>query len=143
MSKVDWITWKTDSKEIINPEKLTDKINDMYTDFNSYMNPVIYENIKYETINGGLDKSSINITGATPANEMAINILNNIDEIKSTLENIKLQVENSASEQKKIEKNQLVTAIEDKIAEEKKLSKETTNRRIKSLEARLELAKAL
>ena len=50
MSKVDWITWKTDSKEIINPEKLTDKINDIYTDFNSYMNPVIYENIKYETI---------------------------------------------------------------------------------------------
>ena len=106
MSKVDWITWKTDSKEIINPEKLTDKINDIYTDFNSYMNPVIYENIKYETINGGLDKSSINIMGATPANEMAINILNNIDEIKSTLENIKLQVENSSSEQKKIEKNQ-------------------------------------
>ena len=137
MSKVDWITWKTDSKEIINPEKLTDKINDIYTDFNSYMNPVIYENIKYETINGGLDKSSINIMGATPANEMAINILNNIDEIKSTLENIKLQVENSSSEQKKIEKNQLITAIEDK------LSKETTNRRIKSLEARLELAKTL
>ena len=136
MSKVDWITWKTDSKEIINPEKLTDKINDIYTDFNSYMNPVIYENIKYETINGGLDKSSINIMGATPANEMAINILNNIDEIKSTLENIKLQVENSSSEQKKIEKNQLITAIEDKIAEEKKIS-------IKSLEARLELAKAL
>ena len=143
MSKVDWITWKTDSKEIINPEKLTDKINDIYTDFNSYMNPVIYENIKYETINGGLDKSSINNMGATPANEMAINILNNIDEIKSTLENIKLQVENSSSEQKKIEKNQLITAIEDKIAEEKELSKETTNRRIKSLEARLELAKAL
>ena len=143
MSKVDWITWKTDSKEIINPDKLTDKINDIYTDFNSYMNPVIYENIKYETINGGLDKSSINIMGATPANEMAINILNNIDEIKSTLENIKLQVENSSSEHKKIEKNQLITAIEDKIAEEKELSKETTNRRIKSLEARLELAKTL
>ena len=143
MSKVDWITWKTDSKEIINPDKLTDKINDIYTDFNSYMNPVIYENIKYETINGRLNKSSINIMGATPANEMAINILNNIDEIKSTLENIKLQVENSSSEQKKIEKNQLITAIEDKIAEEKKLSKETTNRRIKSLEARLELAKTL
>ena len=107
------------------------------------MNPVIYENIKYETINGGLDKSSINIMGATPANEMAINILNNIDEIKSTIENIKLQVENSSSEQKKIEKNQLITAIEDKIVEEKKLSKETTNRRIKSLEARLELAKTL
>ena len=143
MSKVDWITRKTDSKEIINPEKSTDKINNIYTDFNSYMKPVIYENIKYETINGGLDKSSINIMGATPANEMAINILNNIDEIKSTLENIKLQVENSSSEHKKIEKNQLITAIEDKIAEEKELSKETTNRRIKSLEARLELAKTL
>lgn len=143
MSKVDWITWKTDSNEIINPDKLTDKINDLYTDFNSYMNPVIYENIKYETINGGLDKASINIMGVTPANEMAINILNNIDDIKSTLENIKLQVENSASEQKEIEKNQLINAIEEKIEEEKTSSKETTNRRIKSLEARLELAKTL
>lgn len=143
MSKVDWITWKTDSNEIINPDKLTDKINDLYTDFNSYMNPVIYENIKYETINGGLDKASINIMGLTPANEMAINILNNIDDIKSTLENIKLQVENSASEQKEIEKNQLINAIEEKIEEEKASSKETTNRRIKSLEARLELAKTL
>lgn len=143
MSKVDWITWKTDSNEIINPDKLTDKINDLYTDFNSYMNPVIYENIKYETINGGLDKASINIMGVTPANEMAINILNNIDDIKSTLENIKLQVENSSSEQKEIEKNQLINAIEEKIEEEKASSKETTNRRIKSLEARLELAKTL
>jgi hypothetical protein len=143
MSKVDWITWKTDSSEIINPAKLTDKINDLYTDFNSYMNPVIYENIKYETINGGLDKSSINIMGSTPANEMAINILNNIDEMKSTLENIKLHVENLASEQKEIEKNQLINAIEEKIEEEKSSSKETTNKRIKSLEARLELAKTL
>ncbi len=143
MSKVDWITWKTDSSEIINPDELTDKINDLYTDFNSHMNPVIYENIKYETINGGLDKSSINIMGSTPANEMAINILNNIDEMKSTLENIKLHVENLASEQKDIEKNQLINAIEEKIEEEKSSSKETTNRRIKSLEARLELAKTL
>ncbi len=57
--------------------------------------------------------------GTTHANEMPINILNNIDEIKSTIENIKLQVENLLSEQKNIEKNQLITAIEDKIAEAK------------------------
>ena len=61
MSKVDWITWKTDVTDIINPEKVIDSVTDSYNEFNSYMNPVIYENLKYEVINGGLDKSSINI----------------------------------------------------------------------------------
>ena len=69
MSKVDWITWKTDVTDIITPEKVIDSVTDSYNEFNSYMNPVIYENIKYEIINGGLDKSSINILGHSPANK--------------------------------------------------------------------------
>ena len=143
MSKVDWITWKTDVTDIINPEKVIDSVTDSYNEFNSYMNPVIYENLKYEVINGGLDKSSINILGHSPANEMALNILNNIDEIKSIIENLKLQRENATEEQKKIEKDQLVNALDTKIEEEKQISKEQTNRIIRRLEERKEIVKAI
>lgn len=143
MSKVDWITWKTDVTDIINPEKVIDSVTDSYNEFNSYMNPVIYENLKYEVINGGLDKSSINILGHSPANEMALNILNNIDEIKSIIENLKLQIENATEEQKKKEKDQLVNALDTKIEEEKQISKEQTNRIIRRLEERKEIVKAI
>ncbi len=143
MSKVDWITWKNDVTDIINPEKVIDSVTDSYNEFNSYMNPVIYENLKYEVINGGLDKSSINILGHSPANEMALNILNNIDEIKSIIENLKLQIENATEEQKKIEKDQLVNALDTKIEEEKQISKEQTNRIIRRLEERKEIVKAI
>lgn len=143
MSKVDWITWKNDVTDIINPEKVIDSVTDSYNEFNSYMNPVIYENLKYEVINGGLDKSSINILGHSPANEIALNILNNIDEIKSIIENLKLQLENATEEQKKIEKDQLVNALDTKIEEEKQISKEQTNRIIRRLEERKEIVKAI
>ena len=143
MSKVDWITWKTDVTDIINPEKVIDSVTDSYNEFNSYMNPVIYENLKYEVINGGLDKSSINILGHSPENEIALNILNNIDEIKSIIENLKLQLENATEEQKKIEKDQLVNALDTKIEEEKQISKEQTNRIIRRLEERKEIVKAI
>ena len=143
MSKVDWITWKTDVTDIINPEKVIDSVTDLYNEFNSYMNPVIYENLKYEVINGGLDKSSINILGHSPANEMALNILNNIDEIKSIIENLKLQIENATEEQKQIEKDQLVNALDKKIEDEKQISKEQTNRIIRRLEERKEIVKAI
>lgn len=143
MSKVDWITWKTDVTDIITPEKVIDSVTDSYNEFNSYMNPVIYENLKYEVINGGLDKSSINILGHSPANEMALNILNNIDEIKSIIENLKLQIENATEDQKKIEKDQLVNALDTKIEEEKQISKEQTNRIIRRLEERKEIVKAI
>ena len=143
MSKVDWITWKTDVTDIINPEKVIDSVTDSYNEFNSYMNPVIYENLKYEVINGGLDKSSINILGHSPANEIALNILNNIDEIKSIIENLKLQIENATEEQKKIEKDQLVNALDTKIEEEIQISKEQTNRIIRRLEERKEIVKAI
>ena len=92
MSKVDWITWKTNPEEIIKPNSLEDKITDEYNNYSSYMYPNIYENIRNEVLNGGLDKQSLNILGESPANEMAINILNNIDEIKSIIENLKTQI---------------------------------------------------
>lgn len=143
MSKVDWITWKTNPEEIIKPNSLVDKITDEYNNYSSYMYPNIYENIRNEVLNGGLDKQSLNILGESPANEMAINILNNIDEIKSIIENLKTQINEELNEQKGIEKKQLINDLEDKISEEKAVSTSENSSIINKLEERLEQVKAL
>lgn len=143
MSKVDWITWKTNPEEIIKPNSLEDKITDEYNNYSSYMYPNIYENIRNEVLNGGLDKQSLNILGESPANEMAINILNNIDEIKSIIENLKTQINEELDEQKGIEKTQLINDLEDKILEEKAVSTSENFSIINKLEERLEQVKTL
>ena len=53
MSKVDWITWNTDSTDIINPNKVIEKIQESYQEYNSYTQSNIYEIIKQETQIGG------------------------------------------------------------------------------------------
>lgn len=141
MSKVDWITWKTNPEEIIKPNSLEDKITDEYNNYSSYMYPNIYENIRNEVLNGGLDKQSLNILGESPANEMAINILNNIDEIKSIIENLKTQINEELDEQKGIEKTQLINDLEDKILEEKAVSTSENFSIINKLKERLEQVK--
>ena len=143
MSKVDWITWKTNPEEIIKPNSLEDKITDEYNNYSSYMYPNIYENIRNEVLNGGLDKQSLNILGESPANEMAINILNNIDEIKSIIENLKTQINEELDEQKGIEKTQLINDSEDKILEEKAVSTSENFSIINKLKERLEQVKTL
>ncbi len=166
MSRVDWITWKTDPKEIINPNIIEENINDYFKQYNTYMNPVVYEQIKYEVNNGGLDSNSLSIQGISPAHEMAVEIINRIDEIKEEVEKLKNKIRDNAEEQKEIEKQQLVEAIETKIDEETKLLNnvetnpltqqhieniggvpsdvvEILNARINRLNERLEMAKSL
>ena len=168
MAKVDWITWKTDISEIINPDKILENLNDLFNDYKCYMNSVVYEELNHEVTVGGLDKYSLNIVGTSPANETALNILNRIDDIKTTIENLKNKVYNSAVEQKNIEKQQLINCIEEKILEEEKILSNTvslreristnteivdintvndiieiTNEKINKLKERLELAKSI
>ena len=118
MAKVDWITWKTDPSEIINPDKVGEKISNIFKDYNCYMNSVVYEGILHEIEKGGLDKMSLNLLGTSPANESAIDILENITEIKEIINSLQEDVLKSAEEQKEIEKNQLIQVIEEKILEE-------------------------
>lgn len=147
MSKVDWINWKTNPNEIINPDKIMEEIDQKYESYNTYMNPVIYEGIKYEVSMGGLDKSSLNILGSSPTNELAINILDNINEIKNIIGNLKNQLEIDALEQKQIEKKQLIEAIESKIEKEEVKKKNNSNpeieEHIKELKERLNLANSI
>ena len=121
MSKVDWINWKTNPKEIINPEKIDDTIQEYFQNYNTYVTPVIYEQLRYETTKGGLTKEAFQISNVAPANEMAQDIIKHLDEIKEVMNELRKSIRLSAEEQKKIEKQQLVEALEDKIKSEKML----------------------
>lgn len=166
MSKVDWITWKTNPKEIINPNIIEDNIQESFNNYNEYMSPLIYDQIKYEIDKGILGKESLIIIGDTPLNKIAVDILNKIDEIKLTIENLQKSAKNSSEVQKQIEKQQLITEINNKIEHEKEtLNQVLTNEnvqqhiiksgglpeevvyileyRINKLKERLEMAKVL
>ena len=38
MSRVDWITWKTNPKDIIDPNIIENNIMENFKNYNSYMN---------------------------------------------------------------------------------------------------------
>lgn len=119
MAKVDWITWKTNPKEILDPEKVMDKVEEFYNNFESYLTPMIYEQLKKEMVSGGLAKDAFNVSGISPANEMANDILRKIEEMKEKMDHFLKEVKQAAYEQKEIEKEQLIQVIEEKIAKEK------------------------
>lgn len=125
MARVDWITWKTNTNEIINPDKIIEIISDKFQNYTSYMNSVVYEGIDSEIENGGLDQLSLNVMGNSPANEKAIAILNSINEIENIIETLKNQIYNATLEQKKIEKQQLINELEEKIKSEEKILNNT------------------
>ncbi len=119
MSKVDWITWKTDPSEIINPDKIEEEIDEYIGNYDSYMNSMVYEQIKTEMDNGGLTKDAFNVSGISPSNEMANDIVKLIEEIQETTQKLKDNVREATTKQKEIEKKQLIAAIEEKIRKEK------------------------
>ncbi len=131
MARVDWITWKTNPNEIINPDKIIDMITDNFQNYSCYMNSVVYEGIDSEVTHGGLDTLSLNVMGNSPANEKAVNILNSINEIENTIETLKNSIYDAALEQKKIEKQQLISAINEKIESEEKILNNTITLRDK------------
>ena len=92
MPKVDWITWKTDPKEIINPDQIEEDINDCFSQYDSYMNSMVYEQLRSEMSKGGLAKDAFNVSGISPANEMSNDIVNAIEEIKQTINTLKEDV---------------------------------------------------
>ena len=125
MAKVDWITWKTDPKELLNVEDMENKLNECFQDYNTYMNPVVYEQIKHEVNFGGLDKESLCIMGNSPANEMGNDILNCIDEIKTIYNSLKEKIIEQTKNQRESEKKQLIAVLEEKIKSEEQLLNKT------------------
>lgn len=120
MSKVDWITWKTDSKELLDSETINRNVNNKISEINSITNN-IYENIKSEIDKGGLTDESLSIDGTSPHNTVANRIIKKIDDIKTISEQLKEQINSQVLEQKNSEKEQLIKAIEEKISEQEKI----------------------
>ena len=138
MQKEEWITWKTEVDEIINPDLIEKKMDAFFSDYNSKMQPIIYESIKNEILKGGLSKKSFNVSGESPSNEMAIEIIHKIEEIDEVYKNLKNKVNKMANEQKNIEKTELIRALENKIKEEEEYVKNvevpvTENKNISSI----------
>ena len=167
MAKVDWITWKTNKDEIINPNNLIDKIDEKILD-NILINNKIKDILTSEVYRGGLDSASLQIMGTSPANEKANKIINNINDIEIIVNRLKNNIYKSTQNQKKIEKDELIESIEAKLLEEEKILNnkiqirekldsintlisqkeldsiiESSNDRIKKLKERLDIAKSL
>lgn len=128
MSKVDWITWKTNPKEVINPNIIVENIQNSFSEYNEYMNPLIYDQIKNEIENGILGKDKLSVTGDTPLNRIATDIINKIDDIRYTVEKLEKDAKTSSEIQKQVEKQQLITEISSKIEyEQSTLNQVITN----------------
>ena len=167
MASVDWITWKIGAKELINSEQIEEVLTKKANVFNNSINNV-YNSIKIETEKGGLNKESLSINGESPSNIAANKILKRIENIKVLMDKFNNKISTQVAEQKKIEKEQLITAIEEKIDEQERILQNTmslrnristnnqvvdindvnaiinvTNEKIAMLKERLEKAKAI
>lgn len=127
MAKVDWITWKTEPEEIINPDEVEAKIQEYFDDYYTSMKPTIYEEIKSEISKGGLSIDAFNVSGKSPSNETALEILQKIDEISEIYNDMKLKIRNAVEQQKHVEKEQIVEAIHQKIAADEELIENITS----------------
>lgn len=137
MNKLDWITWKTEESELINPNEIVENLMDKFQDYNSYMNPVINESIKYEVNKGGLNKEAFIINGRSPANEVANKIMSDIEEVKDMINALIENVRLDAEEQRRKEVHQLILKIEEKIEKDKRLIENSKEAQQKYLETSL------
>ena len=127
MAKVDWITWKTDPSEIINPKVIDEKIDELFLNYDNYMKPSVYDEIKKEIVDGGLSEGAYSISNSNPINSLSVEILGKIDEIEETIDKLKNNISNVIIEQKEIEKEQLIIALKEKIHSELELKNRIVN----------------
>lgn len=137
MMKLDWITWKTEESELINPDVIVEKLKEKFQNYNSYMNPVVNENLKYEVANGGLNKDAFVMNDRSPATEVANKILSDIQEVKDMTNALIESVRLDAEEQRKKEVNQLALKIEEKIEKDKRLIENSKEAQLKYIESSL------
>lgn len=125
MSKVDWINWKTEPKEIIDCNKINSSIEEIYSSFNLDMNHFFYEIMNHEVSFGGLSPTAFNISGTSPLNEKAMKIMDEMNLLKDEMRKFQTIIISNCEEQRKEEKKQLIEAVEEKIKEEEKILENT------------------
>jgi hypothetical protein len=121
MAKVDWINWKTNPNDIIDPEQIKEELDKKIKEYEKSMQFGVYDTIEEEMSSGGLNKTSLNIFGSSPAHDKANEILKKIDDIKQKMESVKKQIYQEAIKQREIEKQQLISCLEEKIVSEEKV----------------------
>lgn len=131
MAKVDWITWKTNQNELMNPKEVVENVEELFTEYDHYINSIVYDGIQEEISKGGLTEGVFNIMGVSPANEEAKLILDSIEVINEIVSGLKSKVSENVSEQKNIEKQQLIDEIQNKILEEENKMNNALNLRDK------------
>ena len=57
MAKVDWISWKTETDEIINPEKIFEEVSTIYNEFKNNIDKEVKSKLLDEIANGGLNEN--------------------------------------------------------------------------------------
>ena len=133
MAKVDWITWKTNIKEIINPEQELEEINNNIHKLNNIINQDIYVNVNREKLDGGLNEKSLNLNGISPSSIKTDKILKKLEVVLDDLLKLQNKVKKQAFEQKEIEKEQLANCIKEKIEEQEKVLENTENIKAESI----------
>lgn len=127
MAKVDWITWKTEAKDIIDPDKIFEEVSNKVKEYNTYAKTIIYDGLQHEIKEGGLTSDSLVLNDTSLAHEKALTIIDNLEEMQALIQILKTKVKNSTNEQKEIEKQQLIEALQIKIEEEEKVKNNTTS----------------
>lgn len=115
MSKVDWITWKTTKEEIINPDNILKDIQNISKENHIDIYNKIERKLNEEISSGGLSKKALKMNGISPANVLANDILNKIKEIDNSLNSLQEQMKEEITNQKQVEKNQLIDELNKKI----------------------------
>lgn len=127
MAKVDWITWKTEPNDIINPDKIFEEISNKVSEYNTYTKTVIYDSLQQEIKKGGLSADSLVLNGTSLANEKALTIIDNLQEIQCLIQSLKTKIKTTTEDQKQVEKQQLIEALQAKIEEEEKVKNNTVS----------------
>ena len=117
MAKVDWISWRTDPSEIVNPSRIEKKILDCFQNYHVYMKNFVSEEIRNDTFVGGLSKESYIVSGSSPLYSKAEEILNQIEELDGEIQTFQKELRRALEEQKSYEKERLIQAISNKIVE--------------------------
>ena len=123
MAKVDWISWRTDPSEIVNPERIDKKISEAFQNYHSYMKTFVSEEIRNDILVGGLSRESYSVSGSFPLYDKACEILDKIEKIDSSIYSFRENIMRCLEEEKKIEKDELIQAISLKIFEDEEILK--------------------
>ena len=123
MARVDWITWKTNKKDIINPEEEISYITNITNKYLYKFDSIIKNELDIELKKGGLSNESMSFNDTSPAYEKALIIEDKINDLSIIINKFNSILEKNITSQKEIEKKQLIEAINEKIEEaEKKLN---------------------